>query len=112
MVIHSSSLTFSRVGLNRPEVDNNQRAQKNYELPVSNESYTTKFIQPPASVLSPDEIKLRLDDADLNMALSPEPFYKPTDARTLKALNAYTNAINQPLQDRRAELIAGIDLYV
>ena len=115
MVIHSSSLTFSRVGFNRSEVGKNESAQKeneNNELSLSKVSYARKFNKALTPLYSPDEIKQRLDDADLNLTLaSPEHSYKPTDARTLIALNAYSKAINQPLQDQRAELIAGIDTY-
>ena len=115
MVIHSSSLTFSRVGFNRSEIGKNESAQKkneNNELSVSKVSSARKFNQALTPVYSPDEIKQRLDDTDLNMALTnPEHSYKPTDVHTLKALNAYSKAINQPLQDQRAELIAGIDTY-
>jgi len=112
MVIHSSSLTFSRVGLNR-QIESAQKKDESNELSVSQESYKRKFNQALAPVYSPGEIKQKLDGAGLDTTITnAEPSYKPTDVRTLKALNTYNNAINQPMRDQRAELIAGIDIYV
>lgn len=115
MVIHSSSLTFSRVGFNRPEgdkVENAQKKEESHELSVSKESYNRRFNQALAPVSSPDEIKQKLDHAGLDATITnTESRFKPTDVRTLKALNAYNNAINQPLRDQRSDLIAGIDVY-
>ncbi len=111
MEIHSSSLNFSRVGFKRPQVDKNESAQKkglSNELSVSKESHTRNFDQPPAPVSSSKEIKQRLDHPGLN---SPAYNYKPTDVRTLKALNAYSIASNQPVQDQLSGLIAGIDIF-
>lgn len=115
MVIHSSSLTFSRVGFNRPEGDKVEIAQKkeeSNELSVSEESYNRQFNQALAPVSSPDEIKQKLENAGLDTTMTnTESRYKPTDVRTLKALISYTDAINQPLRDQRSDLIAGIDIY-
>ena len=111
MEIHSSSLNFSGVGFRRPQVGINESAQKkdqNNELSVSKESHNRNFNQPPAPVCSSKEIKQRLDHPSLNF---PAYNYKPTDVRTLKALNAYSITSNQPVQDQLFELIAGIDIF-
>ena len=111
MEIHSSSLNFSRVGFKRSQVDKNESAQKkaqNNELSVSKESHNRNFNQAPAPVSSSKEIKQRLDHSGLN---PPAYNYKPTDVRTLKALNAYSITSNQPVQDQLSELITGIDIF-
>ncbi len=43
--------------------------------------------------------------------ISQDNIIKPTDSRTLRALSAYNQAFNAPLQDQRAQLITGIDAY-
>ena len=115
MLIQSSSLTFSHVGSNRPEggrVENAPKKNEGNELSVSKASYKRKFNEALAPIYSPEEIKQKLDVAGLDINITnSEPNYIPSDVRILKALNTYNNAINQPLQDQRSELIAGIDFY-
>jgi hypothetical protein len=108
MEIHSSSLMFSPVGHNRQLIGKNDSAQNKNganELSIVKKSHSPRFER----VLSPDEIKETLDNA--NLSLDRHNTYKPTDIRILKALNAYHQEINQPLLDQRIELITGIDTY-
>lgn len=114
MEIHSSSLNFSRVGFKRSQVDKNESAQKkaqNNELSVSKDSHNINFNQAPVPVSSSKEIRQTLDHLDHTGLNSPAYNYKPTDVRTLKALNAYSITSNQPVQDQLYELIAGIDIF-
>ncbi len=103
MKIHSSSLTSSRIGFNR------QRAIKSDEAQHKVETFgrTAKNQAQPSS---PEEISkvLSVADSAQNGFTHIEP---PTDIKTLKALNAYTQELNQPLQDRTSQLITGIDTY-
>ncbi|MEQ1530984.1 MAG: hypothetical protein ABL925_16840 [Methylococcales bacterium] len=104
MKIHSSSLTFSPIGVNRHNLDKNDSALQN-----DPKAAPTKTKQTQSS--SPAEIEKIYADADLQQH-SVVIANKPTDPRTLKALNAYILELNQPLQDRTSQLITGIDTYV
>lgn len=108
MRIHSSSLTFSPLGPN-PKVGRNNSAQNKdeNELPVAKDAQNKN---PYPS--SPEEIKKTLDNVSLAIDLSGQDnIIKPTDSRALRALSAYTQEFNAPLQDQRAQLITGIDAY-
>lgn len=109
MEIHSSSLTFSPVGHNRQFIGKDDSAQNKNEaneLSIVKKSHNPRLNR----VLSPGEIKETLDNT--NLSLDRHNTDRPTDIRILKALNAYHQAINQPLLDQRVELITGIDTYV
>ncbi|HEY8034233.1 MAG TPA: hypothetical protein VIF37_01420 [Methylobacter sp.] len=109
MRIHSSSLTFSPINLNQ-KVGGNNNAQNNdehnHKLSVAKDAPNKK--QPS----SPEEIKKTLDNVGLTVDLSGQDnIIKSTNTRTLRALSAYTQEFNAPLQDQRAQLITGIDAY-
>jgi len=109
MRIHSSSLTFSPINLNQNVGKNNSAQNKDEnELSVAKDTQNKKFNQPS----SPEEIKKTLDNVGLAIDLSNQDnIIKPTNSRTLRALSAYTQEFNAPLQDQRAQLITGIDAY-
>lgn len=108
MRIHSSSLIFQPISLNQKVGRNNsaQNKDKN-ELSVSiDEQNKTN------QASSPEEIKKTLDSVSLAIdSSSQDNIIKPTNSRTLRALSAYTQEFNAPLQDQRAQLITGIDAY-
>lgn len=106
MRIHSSSLTFSPLGPNH-KAGRNVGAQNN-GLSVEKDAQSKKLNQPSST----EEIKKTLDNVSLGIDLSGQDnIIKPTDSRTLRALSAYTQEFNAPLQDQRAQLITGIDAY-
>lgn len=105
MRVHNSSLTFSPIGHNQ-KVGRNNGAQNKDEnkASIAKDAQNKKTSQPS----SPEEIK----NVSLTIDLSGQDnIIKPTDSRTLKALSAYNQAFNAPLQDQRAQLITGIDAY-
>ncbi|TAK61143.1 hypothetical protein [Methylobacter sp.] len=107
MRIHSSSLTFSPLNLNQKVGKNGSAQNKDeHELSIAKDAQNKK--QPS----SPEEIKKTLDNVGLAIDLSSQDnIIKPTNSRTLRALSAYTQEFNAPLQDQRAQLIIGIDAY-
>ncbi|MGZ8241495.1 MAG: hypothetical protein ACXWTK_08245 [Methylobacter sp.] len=109
MRIHSSSLTFSPINLNQKVGRNNSAQVKDEnELSVAKDAQNKKINQPSSS----EEIKKTRNDISLTIDLSGQDnIIKPTDSRTLRALSAYNQAFNAPLQDQRAQLITGIDAY-
>lgn len=109
MRIHNSSLVFQPISLNQKVGRNNsaQNKDKN-ELSVSIDEQNKKSNQ----ASSPEEIKKTLDNVSLAIdSSSQDNIIKPTNSRTLRALSAYTQEFNAPLQDQRAQLITGIDAY-
>ena len=109
MKIHSSSLTFSPIALNQKVGRNDNAKNKDQnELSVAKDAQNKKTNQPS----SPEEIKKTLNNVSLAVDLSSQDnIIKPLDSRTLRALSAYNQAFNAPLQDQRAQLITGIDAY-
>ncbi|PPK76421.1 hypothetical protein B0F87_10326 [Methylobacter tundripaludum] len=110
MRVHNSSLTFSPIGHNQKvgRTDSAKNKDENELSAVAKDTQNKKFNQPS----SPEEIKKTLDNVSLAIDLSGQDnIIKPTDSRTLRALSAYTQAFNAPLQDQRAQLITGIDAY-
>ncbi|MFI3155663.1 MAG: hypothetical protein QX199_05860 [Methylococcaceae bacterium] len=106
MKIHSSSLTFSPIGLNQ-KIGRNDSAQNKDPNELS-DTQNKKTNKPS----SPEEIKKALDNVSSAIDLSDQDnLIKPTNSRTLRALSAYTQEFNAPLQDQRAQLITGIDAY-
>lgn len=106
MKIHSSSLNFSPLGFN-PKVGRNNNAQnkdENQRL-VEQEAQNKKANK----LSSPEEIEKTINDLDLT---NQNNIIKPTDSRTLRALSAYNQEFNAPLQQQRAQLLTGIDAYV
>jgi hypothetical protein len=108
MRIHSSSLTFSPINLNQ-KIGRDHDAQNKDERDLFSD---TKDAQSKKPSSSPEEIKKTLEDAGLAIDFSSqENIVKPLNARSLRALSAYVQEFNAPLQSQRAELIAGIDTY-
>ncbi|MGR9013726.1 MAG: hypothetical protein ACU83U_08790 [Gammaproteobacteria bacterium] len=108
MKIHSSSLN-SAISLNQ-KVGKNNGVQDNDEnkLSVAKDAPEKKVNQPS----TPDEIKKTLDNVSLSADLtSKNNIIQPTDSRIQRALSAYNQEFNAPLQDQRAQLITGIDAY-
>ncbi len=102
MKIHNSSLTLTPVRPSQtPGRDSNV---SNNESSVAKETQNKKVNQPS----SPEEIKKASLSIDLT---GQDNIIKPTDSKTLRALSAYTQQFNAPLQDQRAQLITGIDAY-
>jgi len=109
MRVHNSSLTFSPISLNQ-KVGRNQRAQNKdeNELFVAKDASDKKVNQPS----TPEEIKKTLDNVGLSIDLtSQNNIIKLTNSRIQRALSAYNQEFNAPLQDQRAQLITGIDAY-
>jgi len=107
MRIHNSSLTFSPIGLN-PKVGRNNGAQNKNEneQPIANDAQNKKQLS------STEATKKALDNINLTIDSSGQDnIIKPTDSRTLRALSAYNQTFNAPMQDQRAQLIIGIDAY-
>lgn len=107
MKIHHSSLTFTPIGITQKVGRNNSALNKDQNEPsIAKDAQDKKLNQPS----SPEEIKQKLDNAKL-VDFTSKNFIKPTDSRTLRALSAYNQEFNAPLQDQRAQLITGIDTY-
>ncbi|TRW89930.1 hypothetical protein [Candidatus Methylobacter oryzae] len=105
MKIHSSSLTFSPIGLNQKTGRNDSAQNKDpNELTDTQNKNTNK----PSS---PEEIKKALDTVAAVDLSGQDNLIKPTDSRTLRALSAYTQEFNALQQEQRAQLITGIDAY-
>jgi len=107
--IHSSSLAFYPVGFKQPQADrlDNRREQK----AISESDLRTENRQNPDDLpktSSPAQIKAALTD---NGLVANNHDNQPSNSRTLKALNAYTEYRNQPAQQRVSETVFGIDLY-
>ncbi|OAI17460.1 hypothetical protein A1355_07385 [Methylomonas koyamae] len=102
--IHSSSLAFYPTGYQKPSPDNAEQNRSRATL----ESNTGK---PPAFVTKPSE------PATIDSVLTKNPLGKNdeqdviADPKARKALNAYSQTINQSNRQRVAELVTGIDLY-
>lgn len=106
MRIHSSSLTFSPIGLNQ-KVGRHDNAQNNDPNELA-DTQNKKNATPSSS----EEIKKALDNVNSVIDLSNQDnLIKPTNSRILRALSAYTQEFNAPQLDQRAQLITGIDAY-
>jgi len=110
MRVHNSSLTFSPIGhvQKAGRHDSAQNKDDNELSSATKDTQNKKSNQPS----SPEEIKKTLANIGSAIDLSGQDnIIKPTDTRTLRALSAYNQAFNAPLQDQRAQLITGIDAY-
>ena len=105
MKVHPSSLSFSPINLNQ-KTGKGSDAQ-NDDLSLSKEAKNQTINQRS----SPDQIKKTLNKANLAIDFINKNIIKPTDSRTLRALSAYNQEFNAPLQDQRTQLISGIDIY-
>jgi hypothetical protein len=109
MRIHSSSLASLSIDLNQKVGrDNSTQNKDDNGLSAVKASQTKK----PNQTSSPEEIKKALGNISLSInSSSQDNIIKPTNARTSRALSAYTQEFNAPLQEQRAQLITGIDAY-
>jgi hypothetical protein len=105
MKIHSSSLAFSPINLNQKTGKGSDAQNDDLSLPKEAKNQT---INQPSS---PEHIEKTLDKANLAIDFTTKNIIKPTDSRTLRALSAYNQQFNAPLQDQRTQLISGIDIY-
>jgi hypothetical protein len=112
MKIHSSSLTFSPIDFNRQQLDKRNKAHNhdtNDELRVSKGTLDKKSNKPVLPTYSPAEIKQTFNNTGLSFnGVKQENII---NTKTLKALTAYHQELNKPLQDQRSSLIQGIDIY-
>lgn len=105
MKIHSSSLNFSPIGFNRKISRNDNAQNKNTNDLLVEKDAKNKLSNP---ISSPEKIEKTLNELDLTHSNN---IIKPTDSRTLRALSAYNQEFNAPLQEQRAQLLTGIDAY-
>ncbi len=106
--IHSSSLAFYPVGYNQPQtgrVDSNRVEKAKLEGDVTTGIAQNKDLPKASSI---EQITAALAENGLAASNNDN---QPTNSKTLKALNAYTDNRNQPAQLRVSEIISGIDLY-
>ena len=110
MEIHSSSLAFYPTSANRSATGqaNNAKLTTDKELNSNEPAQQNATSQPRNIVVSSSQLEQQLDWLK-PVSLIAENF--PANTRILKALNAYTETINQPLQEHRSQL-AGVDFYV
>lgn len=104
--IHSSSLAFYPAGYIKPDTnafDKNQGNQAVVDNEAGNERQTQKT---PAS--TPKQIEAAITDAGLTI---DNRYDQPTNARAAKALAAYTQTRNQPIQAQIADTFVGLDLF-
>ncbi|MDT4288542.1 hypothetical protein RO575_03145 [Methylomonas sp. MO1] len=106
--IHSSSLAFYPVGYNQPRAVRPDNNLEQKQKPNSDETGIPRQNPDLHKTSSTAQIKAALADNGLTVSNNDQP----SNSRTLKALNAYTENRNQPAQNRVAEIISGIDLYV
>ena len=105
MEIHSSSLAFYPSGIKQPQSGKSSSAgeQKLIEKAKGDKSRLNE------GVLTPEQLKKELGQIrTVNLTSHIDTL---VNVRTQKALNAYTDTVNQPLHEQRAQ-ITGIDFYV
>ncbi len=104
--IHSSSLAYQPAGyLKKPEAIAVNSKQASVPA-VDNQ--TEQSPQQPSSASTPGQIRAALEDSGL---IATSNNNQPTDVRAAKALAAYTQTRNQPIQTKIADSFYGIDLY-
>ncbi len=112
MEIHVTSLNTSALKLN-PQIAGQQDTVQNQ--PENKRANSDKPLQNSATATqTPEEVEQLLDDAGLSdiAMFNTDRTEDPINTRLLNAVNAYTTTLNQPMQDQRAQLVAGIDFYV
>ncbi|MDD5578966.1 MAG: hypothetical protein PHY16_06760 [Methylobacter sp.] len=115
MKIHNSSLTFLPIGFNRQQVDKNSttpNSNADKDLAVVKEALNKKSNKPVLAASSSAEARQTLNNAN-NDGLSFNEVNRENiiHTRTLRALTAYHQELNTPLQDQDTNLIEGIDIY-
>ncbi|CAA9888796.1 conserved hypothetical protein [Candidatus Methylobacter favarea] len=115
MKIHSSSLAFSPIGFNRQQVDKNNKARNtnaDNELSIAKKALdkkkSDKSIVPAYSSAG---IRQTLINPGSSLNEAKRDNINIIDTRTLRALTAYHQELNKPLQEQSAKLIQGIDIY-
>lgn len=104
--IHSSSLAFYRVGYINPEQD---RFEKNQTKRVEANSESAKNLQSiERPVSTPEQIKTAIESTTLRK----DNYDLPGNSRAAKALLAYTETRNQPMQTQLAASLSSVDFYV
>lgn len=108
MEIHSSSLTFTPIGHNVK--NRNDEAQ---QLANNSKVKDNVQIQPVLSLPSPKTSKVDFKTTDLQQVSAELEKQKKstTNSQNSRALNAYIQENIQPLKNQRTELISGIDLF-
>ncbi|WP_431066423.1 hypothetical protein [Methylotuvimicrobium sp.] len=112
MEIHVTSLNTSALKLN-PQNAGQQDTVQNQ--PENKRANSDKPLQHSATATQkPEEVEQLLVNAGLSDIglLNADKTENPINTRLLNAVNAYTTTLNQPMQDQRAQLVAGIDFYV
>ena len=105
MKIHSSSLAFYPSGINPLQTGKSSSAgeQKVIEKAKGDKSRLNE------GVLTPEQLEKEFGQIrPVNLISHID---NPVNVHTQKALNAYTDTVNQPLHEQRAQ-ITGIDFYV
>ena len=104
--IHSSSLAWYRTGYIKPEAD---RFDKNSLKTVETDAASSKNQQTVARPAStPEQIKTALAKADL----INNSYNQPENSRAAKALMAYTETRNQPIQTQLSNSFTSVDIFV
>lgn len=106
--IHSSSLAFYPAGYKQPQTGRLDNIREQKATPESNPRTENRQNPDLPKTSSTAQIKAALAD---NGLITTNNDNQPSNSRTLKALNAYTENRNQPAQMRVSEIISGIDLY-
>jgi len=107
MEIHSSSLTFTPIGHNVKNRNDEAQLSSNSKVKESIQ------IQPVLSLPSPKTSKVNFKTTDLQQisAELENQNKSTTNSQNSRALNAYIQENIQPLKNQRSELISGIDLF-
>lgn len=112
MEIHVTSQNYSALRLNQHTAGQPDTVQNQTE---KNRADANKQLQKPESTTqTPEEVEKLLADAGFSemSLLSADQTEGPLNSRFMNAVNAYTDTLNQPMQDQCDQLVAGIDLYV
>ena len=104
MKIHSSSLAFIHAG--------NNGTNKQDESPLSNNGRVDS--QKSLTLPPPKETEKSFNATDFQQLSEniEKQQNRPTNSRTARALDVYTQQNIQPLKNQRSELISGIDIFV
>ncbi|WP_305907919.1 hypothetical protein Q9L42_013215 [Methylomarinum sp. Ch1-1] len=110
MEIHSSSLALLPASTTPSTAaqTNNAKLTANKELNSNEQDKASIARQPENGIVNPEQLEQQLEQLK-SVSLASENL--PANSRIVKALNAYSETVNSPLQEQRTRL-AGIDLYV
>ena len=105
--IHSSSLAFYPVGYKFSQAGPSDAKREQPPIAITEAELKNRQPQNQRQPSSTAQIQAALAETELTL----ETRNLPTNSRTLKALNAYTENRNQLVQERLNQTISGIDLY-